>query len=76
MIASNTTSLPEVVGDAGILLDPNDVAGFAAAMRRVTEDEAFAADLRAKALAQAKRFDWEQTARALLEACSQAVKRS
>ena len=76
VIASNTTSLPEVVGDAGILLDPHDVAGFAAAMRRVAEDEALAADLGAKALAQAERFDWEQTARALLEACSQAVKRS
>ncbi len=76
VIASNTTSLPEVVGDAGILLDPHDVAGFAAAMRRVAEDEALAADLRAKALVQARLFDWEQTARALLEACSQAVKRS
>ena len=40
VIASNTTSLPEVVGDAGILLDPHDVAGFAAAMRRVAEDGA------------------------------------
>ncbi len=54
----------------------NDVAGFAAAMRRVAEDDALAAAMRAKALVQALRFDWEQTARALLEACSQAVKRS
>ena len=76
VIASNTTSLPEVVGDAGILLDPHDVAGFAAAMQRVTEDQALAAQLGARALVQARRFDWEQTARALLEACSQAVKRS
>ena len=51
MIASNTTSLPELVGDAGILLDPRDVAGFAEAMRRVAEDQALAADLQAKALA-------------------------
>ena len=76
VIASNTTSLPEVVGEAGILLDPYDLPGFAAAMRRVTEDDAYAAELRAKAVAQAGRFDWEQTARGLLEACSQAVKRS
>ncbi len=72
VIASNSTSLPEVVGDAGVLLDPHDVAGFAAAMHRVATDEVFAADLRAKALAQAARFDWEQTARALIEACLRA----
>jgi glycosyltransferase involved in cell wall biosynthesis len=76
VIASNTTSLPEVVGDAGILVDPHDIAGFAAAMRRIVTDEAFAGDLRAKALVQARKFTWKQTARALLEACSQAVKRS
>ena len=76
VIASNRTSLPEVVGDAGILLDPHDVAGFAAAMRRVVEDEAFAGDLRTKALIQAGRFTWERTARGVLAACSQAVKRS
>ena len=74
MIASNTTSLPEVVGDAGILLDPHDVAGFAAAMRRVAENRALAADLRAKALAQAGRFTWEHTARELLAACARAVR--
>jgi glycosyltransferase involved in cell wall biosynthesis len=76
VIASNRTSLPEVVGDAGILLDPHDVAGFAGAMRRVVEDEAFAGDLRTKALIQAGRFTWERTTRGVLAACSQAVKRS
>ncbi len=65
VIASNTTSLPEVVGDAGILLDPHDVTGFAAAMRRVAEDGAVAADLQEKALVQARRFTWEHTTREL-----------
>jgi len=76
VIASYRTSLPEVVGDAGILLDPHDLAGFADAMRRVVSDDAFAADLREKALVQAARFSWEHNARTLIEACSQAVKRS
>ena len=70
VIASNTTSLPEVVGDAGILLDPHDVAGFAEAMRRVADDGTLAADLQAKALARACRFTWEHTARELLKACA------
>jgi glycosyltransferase involved in cell wall biosynthesis len=68
-IASNTTSLPEVVGDGGILLDPHDVDGFAAAMRRVANDRALAADLGRKAVAQASRFRWEATVRGLLDVC-------
>ena len=74
VIASNTTSLPEVVGDAGILLDPNDVAGFAAAMRRVAENSTLATELRTKALARAERFTWEHTARELLAACARAAR--
>lgn len=66
VIASNVTSLPEVVGDAGILLDPHDVQGFADAMARVASDPA---DLREKAVAQAGRFRWEETARELLAVC-------
>jgi alpha-1,3-rhamnosyl/mannosyltransferase len=73
VIASNTTSLPEVVGDAGVLLDPDDVHGFAAAMRRVARDDSFAADLGARAVRRAAAFTWERTARAVLEACAEAV---
>ena len=74
VIASNTTALPEVVGDAGILLDPRDAAGFAVAMRRVAEDPALAAGLSAKALAQAARFTWEHTTRQLIAACERAAR--
>lgn len=74
VIASNRTSLPEVVGDAGILLDPRDVAGFAAAMRRLTEDTTLAAELGAKAVAQASKFRWERTAREILAACEEIVR--
>lgn len=40
VIASNVTALPEVVGDAGLLVDPDDVHGWAVAMRRVLDDRA------------------------------------
>lgn len=69
VIASNTTSLPEVVGDAGILLDPHDVAGFTQAMRRVFEDAALAAQLQQKAVVQASRFRWDHTVEELLGIC-------
>jgi glycosyltransferase involved in cell wall biosynthesis len=69
VIASNTTSLPEVVGDGGILLDPHDVAGFTDAMRLVLADGALAADLSARAEQQGASFRWEETVRALVEIC-------
>jgi glycosyltransferase involved in cell wall biosynthesis len=73
-IVSNVTSLPEVVGDAGILLEPLDVAGFAEAMRRLADDPALRAELSRKALAQAARFTWERTVRECLAACSDVAR--
>jgi glycosyltransferase involved in cell wall biosynthesis len=70
VIASNVTSLPEVVGDAGILLDPHDVQGFADAMAQVASDPG---DLGEKAVAQAARFRWDETARELLAICRRAA---
>ena len=69
VIASDRTSLPEVVGAGGILLDPHDIDGFANAMRRVAGDPALAADLGRKALAQAAGFTWERTVREILRVC-------
>jgi glycosyltransferase involved in cell wall biosynthesis len=73
VIASNVTSLPEVVGDAGILLDPHDVEGFARAMTSVASDAALAAELGARAIRQAARFRWEETARELIAICRDAT---
>jgi glycosyltransferase involved in cell wall biosynthesis len=55
--------VPEVIGDAAILVDPTDVAQIAGAMRLVLTQPALAAALRAKGLARAARFTWERTAR-------------
>lgn len=56
-------SLPEVVGDATILVDPSDVAQIVDAMRLVLTQPALAAELRARGLARAAQFTWERTAR-------------
>ena len=67
VIASNTSSLPEVVGDAGVLAPPRDQAHLAAAMSRVLTDEALAADLRERGLGQAARFSWPDSAQVCLD---------
>ena len=62
VVCSNATSLPEVVGDAALLVSPGDVRGFAAALVRVATDDALHADLSARGPAQAARFSWARTA--------------
>jgi alpha-1,3-rhamnosyl/mannosyltransferase len=59
---SNRASLPEVVGDTGILLEPEDVDGLTAAMLRIVDDADFAHDLAVRGLARAKPFTWERCA--------------
>ena len=67
VICSDTTSLPEVAGDAGILVDPRDAGAIAAAMERLVRGEIGREALRAAALRQAARFSWEDSARKLLQ---------
>lgn len=66
VISSNASSLPEVVGEAGILVEPRDVGGFADAITRVLRDDALRQDLRARGLKQASRFGWQRAARETL----------
>jgi glycosyltransferase involved in cell wall biosynthesis len=63
VIASNTTSLPEVVGRLDTLFDPFDPSAIAAALQRVLESAPLKADLSAHGLERAKAFSWDQTAR-------------
>jgi glycosyltransferase involved in cell wall biosynthesis len=63
VLASRATSLPEVVGDAGVLVDPYRVEEIAEGMHRVLTDRALNAALRDKALARARTFSWQRTAR-------------
>ncbi len=62
VVCSNRGALPEIVGEAALTVDPTDVAGLAAAMKRVVEDPATRARLKEAGRQQAKRFDWRRTA--------------
>jgi glycosyltransferase involved in cell wall biosynthesis len=61
-VTSNITALPEVAGDAALLVDPTSVEQIAAAMRRITGDNFLRRELRQKGLAQAAKFSWKSTA--------------
>lgn len=65
VVASNTSSIPEVVGDAALTVDPLDASAIAEAMTRVLTDDVLAKDLRARGVARAGAFSWEKTARAV-----------
>jgi glycosyltransferase involved in cell wall biosynthesis len=65
-VAADRASLPEVVGDAGLLIDPGDPANIADALRRLLADSALHADLRQRGLARVRLFDWAETARQVL----------
>jgi glycosyltransferase involved in cell wall biosynthesis len=73
VIAGNRTSLPEVVGEAGLLVDPFDEAAIAAAIARLIDDSDLRAELRVKGLERARMFDWHETARRTLSVYRQIV---
>lgn len=60
VISSNSSSLPEVVGDAGILIDPTDTAALSSALRHVLSDAERRQDLRLRGLVQAQKFSWRK----------------
>lgn len=67
VVTSNTSSLPEVVGDAGILLDPDDQAGLCQAMHRLCSDSKLRGELARRSLARAPLFSWEANIRQTVE---------
>lgn len=67
VIASNNSSIPEVVGDTGILLNSNDTEGFSIAMKDLIEDPALRATLSQRALERSNQFTWEKCALRTLE---------
>jgi glycosyltransferase involved in cell wall biosynthesis len=62
VITSNRSSMPEVSGGAGILVDPEDTRAITAALRLVALDDALANKMRADGLEKVKQFRWEKTA--------------
>ena len=67
VITSNVSSLPEVVGDAALLIDPYDAAAIAAAMRRVLTEPTLREDLRQRGLQRVREFSWERSVRRVRE---------
>ena len=63
VVTSNVSSLPEVAGDAAVLVDPYDPRAIAEGIRRVLTDEALRRDLRKRGVARAGQFSWEQSVR-------------
>jgi glycosyltransferase involved in cell wall biosynthesis len=70
--AANTTSLPEVVGDAGCLFDPHDVDEMTAIMLRILTNRGLREAMRIAGLARAAEFSWKRTARETLDAYAEA----
>ncbi|HYP52293.1 MAG TPA: glycosyltransferase family 1 protein, partial [Pyrinomonadaceae bacterium] len=73
VVAGDRTSLPEVVGDAGLLVDPFDESAIGAGLERLLDDSELRASLRVKGLERARLFDWRETARLTLAAYAKAT---
>lgn len=73
VIASNRGALPEVVGDAGTLVDPEDADAIAGGIERLLDDESTVAAMSAKGMARAQHYSWERTAIETLKAYTEAL---
>ena len=74
VIASNCSSLPEVIGSAGILIDPKSEEELASAIKKILLSPKLAHKLSLRGLKQAKKFSWEKVARKTLEVLEKSAK--
>jgi glycosyltransferase involved in cell wall biosynthesis len=75
VVATNRGSLPELLGDAGPLVDPNRPEAMAAAIGRFLKDETYTAECIRRGLARVKEFRWDRTAERVYAAYGQAIER-
>jgi glycosyltransferase involved in cell wall biosynthesis len=75
VVAADRGALPEVIGDAGLLVDPEDSVELGAAMVRMIDDDGFAGACAAKGAARAHEFTWERTAQQAYTAYEYAMRR-
>jgi glycosyltransferase involved in cell wall biosynthesis len=73
VVCSNTTSLPEIAGEAAIYFDPTDIEAMTRALEQVLSDPELRGRLAAAGKAQAEKFSWDETARATLRSYEQAL---
>ena len=73
VVASNTSSLPEVVGNAAVMVNPENVFEISRALQRVLTDQPLRERLKAAGLEQTQRFSWETSVRRMIEVYEQVV---
>jgi glycosyltransferase involved in cell wall biosynthesis len=73
VVTSNVSSLPEVAGDAALLVDPDDAGALVDALRRIVTDPRLAGELRSRGLARATTYSWAETARLTVDAYRAAL---
>ncbi len=73
VVTSNVSSLPEVVGDAAVLVHPENVFDIARGMERALLDEALRMDLKARGKKQVAKFSWERSVKQVLEIYGETV---
>jgi glycosyltransferase involved in cell wall biosynthesis len=76
VVAGNRTSIPELVGDAGLLFDPFDTNALVEALKRILDDADYRARLRAKGFLRSGEFSWKVTAQLTLKAYEKAFEAS
>ena len=75
VVTSNTSSIPEVVGDAAVMVNPENVFEIAHALHRVLLDQAVREKLKARGVLQAHKFPWDDSVRRMLEVYYEVVRR-
>ena len=73
VLTSNVSSLPEVVGDAAVLVEPADIGSITAGLRRLLESSVLRAELSTRGAARATTFSWDRCARQTLEVYRRAM---
>ena len=73
VVAANTSSLPEVVGNAGILVDPNDIQSIANGLNQVLTNESLASKLVENGFQQVQKFSWQNAAAETLKVFEQVA---
>lgn len=73
VVTSTTTSLPEVAGDAALLVNPESIGEIAEAMQTIASNEILQNDLRTRGRARAKQFTWDRPARQTIEVYRKAI---
>ena len=74
VITSNTSSLPEVVGDAGIMVDPNNSNSLAESMIKILKNNQLKEDMGRKSLERASMFSWKKTAKETWDVYKEVLK--